>query len=34
MGWYDSGIVRGGQDFKVDFKVDIKQDYRGDYRGA
>ena len=24
MGWYDSGIVRGGQDFKVDFKVDIK----------
>ena len=32
MGWYDSGIVRGGQDFKVDFKVDIKQDYRGDLR--
>ena len=29
MDWYDSGIVRGGQDFKVDFKVDIKEDYRG-----
>ena len=24
MGWYDSGMVRGGYDFKVDIKVDIK----------
>ena len=32
MGWYDSGIVRRGQYFKVDFKVDIKRDYREDPR--
>ena len=28
MGWYDSGMVRGGQDFKGDFKVDITQDFK------
>ena len=34
MGWYDSGIVRGGQDFKVDFKVDYKMDIKRVHRGV
>ena len=30
MGWYDSSMVRGGQDFQVD--SEDYRDYRGDYR--
>ena len=32
MGWYDSSMVRGGQNFQVDYKAEIKLDYKWDIR--